>query len=89
MNVVVFSCIDFDLTSIKQTGLNKQGSTHKLHVIIDWYTFSAEPNVGCFYFSMWVWTSANKIYTLHLLSQDELTSNDLNSRWLMYHSMFV
>ena len=28
-NIVVFSCINFELTSIKQTTLEKQGSTHK------------------------------------------------------------
>ena len=29
MNIVVFSCINFELTSIKEKTLNKQGSTHK------------------------------------------------------------
>ena len=29
MNIVVFSCKNFEFTSIKQTTLNTQGSTHK------------------------------------------------------------
>ena len=28
-NIVVFSCIKFELTSVKQKALNRQGSTHK------------------------------------------------------------
>ena len=29
MNINVFSCLNFELTSVKQTTLNKQGSTQK------------------------------------------------------------
>ena len=31
MNIFVFSCINFELTSIKQKSLNKQGPTQKNH----------------------------------------------------------
>ena len=33
MNIVGFSCINFELTSIKQTSLNKQDLLTKLHFI--------------------------------------------------------
>ena len=35
MKTVAFHGIDFELTSIKQSMLNKQGPTQKIHVIND------------------------------------------------------
>ena len=29
MNIVAFSCVNFEITCVKQKTLNKQGSTHK------------------------------------------------------------
>lgn len=39
MKTVAFHGIDFELTSIKQSMLNKQGPTQKIHVINDENTF--------------------------------------------------
>ena len=33
VNIIIFSCTNFELTSIKQTTLTKQGSTDKIHAM--------------------------------------------------------
>ena len=100
MNINVFSCIHFELTSMEQKTLSKQGSAHK-NASYKWlleffFIFSFSLALFLLVFKQFSFVfpceyklALKEIYMLHLLARDNLTLNDPNSRRLMYPLIFM
>ena len=82
MNIVGFSCINFELTSVKQKNSNKRGTVTKTYILLSahfspyfnlvWLHFYISSHSLVCVFHASINYHQKKIYTQHLLAQDNV-----------------